>query len=90
MLLLHNGAQRARARRFVARRSVPLPASTVVVPDLLHDGRVRRDHEALVDLVGALYCVDSNSWCSSCNFSGAILSSSSSTCIVRSSSQPMG
>jgi hypothetical protein len=49
-----NGAQRARARLPLARRSVPLPASTVLAPFPLFDGRIRWDYEALVHPAGEL------------------------------------
>ena len=46
----HNGAEQARARRSLARRSEPLPASTVVAFEIL-DERLRRERDVFL-LVG--------------------------------------
>jgi hypothetical protein len=53
-LVSQNGAQRARARRFSARRSEPLPESTVLAVRPPTDGRIRRDLEALMHPAGEL------------------------------------
>lgn len=50
----HNGAEQAGARRCLARRSEPLPASTVVALKIL-DERFRREHDVFL-LVGLEFC----------------------------------